>query len=278
MATKHVEAPIEGDYQEVVDQQMRAQPTLTLEEEHDIRGRESQRKLLENKIDEALRDQAEAMKVPFDMWRRLPEADRRELLSKGIPQDKRPEDAPDAPLVEFGDLTSLQKVFAGKGRGMITRDEKKDWVIVCDPVKFDPRWGTYTPGVSKMSMGVAQKKTKPENLTPPFTLEPVAPFPPDPTIRCTMHGSDLRTCTFLTYPDEDDSGVSTLLMDHQQLVHPREYKARQERQSQERYDTEREEAKLDRMERQALMAHLLEVQQQNRELLAQIAGRTTGKE
>lgn len=192
------------------------------------RERTAQADMLNKNIRDAAALEAELYGVDVDIWLELSPDARRKLMAKGKPQAERDERTPPALRIEAGG-DQMESQFARLADNLITRDERKDWVLLCDPVKYDRRWGTYTPGVSRMPRAMAERKTNPAHFNPPFTVEPVAPFPPEPTVLCDMHGADGRACDFSTYEEEGGREENTLLLYHQQRVHPQELQARQMR-------------------------------------------------
>lgn len=223
-----------------------------LEALEDRRSREAQADVLQKNIRDAAAAEAELYGVDIDIWLELPPDSRRKLMAKGKPQAERTESETPVVRLEAGGK-DFEGQFARLSNNLITRDEKKDWVLLCDPVRHDRRWGTYTPGISKVPRAAAERKTNPAIFNPPFTVEPVAPFPPQPTILCDMHGSDGRICDFATYEEEGGREDNTLLLYHQQKVHPEELKARELRNN-------NAESRANREQTQALLSVIADLQ------------------
>jgi hypothetical protein len=211
-----------------------------LEAMEDRRVRRAGADMLSKNIRDTAAQEAELYGVDVDIWLELPPDSRRKLMAKGKPQADRNDDAAPALRIDAGDTDNLERQFARMADNLIVRDDRKDWVLLCDPVKHDRRWGDYTPGVSKMPRAAAERKTNPAYYNPPFTVEPVAPFPPEPTVLCDLHGADGRVCDFATYEEEGSVEENTLLLYHQQRVHKDEFEARQLRNRNQESRSDRE--------------------------------------
>jgi hypothetical protein len=232
----------------------------------DRRSRAAQADLLTKNIHDAAAAEAALYGVDVDVWLELPPDSRRKLMAKGKPQADRDDSEAPALRLEAGGK-DIEGQFARLEKNLIKRDEAKDWVLLCDPVKHDRRWGDYTPGVSRMTRASAEKKTNPAFYNPPFTVEPVAPFAPEPDVYCDLHGPDGRTCDFATHKEDGDREENTLLLYHQQRVHPDELKARELR-------DRNQESRNDRKQNQTLLGVIASLQ----ERLATVEGKTPTQE
>lgn len=169
--------------------------------------------------------------LDYEIFADLTAEQRIRAINRVRKQKPLPQEVTDAPTLS-GDVDDMTAQFSLRRQGLITRDEMKDWTVMCDPVLEDPLWGRYTPGVSRIPVGAINAKKEQG-----FTEYPIAPFKPDPTYGpCGMFLPDGTVCAFMGYPDRDDPTHSTQLEDHQQAIHPRMYKARQDRMDRERQE------------------------------------------
>lgn len=182
--------------------------------------------------------------LDYDLFAELTPEQRIRAINRVRKQGSRPQVVEDAPTLT-GDADDMVAQFSLRRQGLITRDESKDWTVMCDPVVTDPLWGRYTPGVSRIPVGAIDKKKEHG-----FTEYPIAPFKPDPTVGpCGMFLPDGTSCAFMAYYDRDDPTHSTQMEDHQQAIHPRMYKARQDR-----LDRERQEQQIELQRQQVELA------------------------
>lgn len=192
---------------------------------------QDQAKAIEQQLGERDITDAALYGIPLDEWKAMsPRA--KELVLQNPPSGYVPvgeRDFNKLPEVDArsGNMAQLSQQFNRLRDRLISPEEEKEFVYLCDPVKDDPRWGRITPGVSKIRRDPTGQSIA-KKIRQRFTYSPIAPFRPEPDVPCGFPGFDKPVCDYYGYADADDPTRSTEVEIHQKAKHPREYEARRE--------------------------------------------------